>query len=328
MLNVTYVTVVEEDDDDEWVTFASVAAYTGVMIAWGCAVWGSGWYHPPYWGWGGGYPYYYPRYPSYGYGASYNPWNGSYRRGAVAYGPYPAAQASALARTPARAPTRAAPRPGDRRGARPRRGVQPAHRRLRATRQGSNVYGSWGGTSVQRGDQWAQTARVTSNRTGDTTRVTRGSGGGTAITNRGPGADSGIVRTGGGDVYAGRDGNVYRNDGGSWQKYDNGSWGAAERPAGQAGTTQARDRANSDRARDPRPQHDRRWLRGWMGLRDEGPAQPRLAGRSDGAQRTRDYSSYQGSRSGRSSGSSYRPSGGSRGGSRGGGMRGGGGRRR
>jgi hypothetical protein len=84
--NVTYVTVVE--DDDEWVEFATVAAYTGIMIAWGCAVWGSGWYHPPYWGWGGGYPYYYPRYPSYGYGAWYNPWTGGYGRSAVAYGPY------------------------------------------------------------------------------------------------------------------------------------------------------------------------------------------------------------------------------------------------
>ena len=39
------------------------------MIAWGCAVWGTGWYYPPYYGWGGGYPYYYPHYPSYGYGA-------------------------------------------------------------------------------------------------------------------------------------------------------------------------------------------------------------------------------------------------------------------
>ena len=57
-----------QDDDDEWATFATAAAYTGVMVAWGCAVWGSGWYYPPYYGWGGGYPYYYPHYPSYGYG--------------------------------------------------------------------------------------------------------------------------------------------------------------------------------------------------------------------------------------------------------------------
>ena len=38
---VTYVTV-EDDDDDEWATFATAAMYTGVMVAWGCAVWGSG----------------------------------------------------------------------------------------------------------------------------------------------------------------------------------------------------------------------------------------------------------------------------------------------
>ena len=53
--NVTYVTV--EDDDDEWATFATAAMYTGVMVAWGCAVWGSGWYYPPYYGgFYGGYP--------------------------------------------------------------------------------------------------------------------------------------------------------------------------------------------------------------------------------------------------------------------------------
>ena len=45
--HVTYVTV-EEDDDDDWVVFAAAAGYTGMMIAWGCTVWGSGWYYPPY----------------------------------------------------------------------------------------------------------------------------------------------------------------------------------------------------------------------------------------------------------------------------------------
>ena len=39
--NVTYVTVVEDDSNDDWVTFAAVAGYTGMMTAWGCAVWGS-----------------------------------------------------------------------------------------------------------------------------------------------------------------------------------------------------------------------------------------------------------------------------------------------
>jgi hypothetical protein len=312
--NVTYVTVVEDDDDDEWVQFATVAAYTGVMIAWGCAVWGSGWYYPPYWGYGGGfYPYYYPRYPSYGYGASYNPWTGAYRRGAVAYGPYGGAGVSSRynPRTGTYSRGAAAWGPYGARGY--GEAYNPRTGAYGQTRQGSNVYGSWGTSSVQRGDQWAQTARVTSNRTGDTTRVTRGSGGGTAVTKRGPGADSGVVRTGSGDVYAGRDGNVYRNDGGSWQKYDNGSWGSVDRPTPQAGTTQARDRSTGTSSSGS-----------WdSATRDQLNRDSRA--RSEGSQRTRDYSSYQGSGGSRSSGSTYRPSGG---GSRGGGMRGGGGRRR
>ena len=43
--NVTYVTVQESNDDA--VVFATAVAFTGVMVAWGCAVWGTGYYHPP-----------------------------------------------------------------------------------------------------------------------------------------------------------------------------------------------------------------------------------------------------------------------------------------
>ena len=51
--NVTFVTV-ETDDDPNWVEFAAAAAYTGLMIGWGCAVWGTGYYYPPYVGFAGG----------------------------------------------------------------------------------------------------------------------------------------------------------------------------------------------------------------------------------------------------------------------------------
>jgi hypothetical protein len=320
--NVTYVTVVEEDSDDEWVAFATVAAYTGIMIAWGCAVWGTGWYHPPYWGWGGMYPFYYPRYPSYGYGAWYNPWTGGYGRSAVAYGPYGGAGVTSRynPRTGTYSRGAAAWGPYGARGY--GEAYNPRTGAYGQTRQGSNVYGSWGTTSVQRGDQWATTSRVTNRYTGTTTRVTRGSEGGAAITRRGPGADSGVVRTGSGDVYAGRDGNVYRNEGGGWQKYENGSWGnvdTPQRPSGQAATTQARDRGTTAGAT--------------VGTTSTSRSRPDSAtmdqlnrdsrARSEGAQRTRDYSSYQRSGGSRSSASSYRS-----GGSRGGGMRGGGGRRR
>ena len=302
--NVTYVTVVE-DDDDEWVTFATVAAYTGVMIAWGCAVWGTGYYYPPYWGWGGMYPYYYPRYPSYGYGAWYNPWSGAYGRTAVAYGPYGGAGVSSRynPRTGTYSRGAAAWGPYGARGY--GEAYNPRTGAYGRTHQGSNVYGSWGTTSVQRGDQWATTSRATNRATGTTTRVTRTDSGAGAVTRRGPGADSGAVRTAGGDVYAGRDGNVYRKQDGSWQKYDNGNWGSADRPA--AGTAQARDRdspAGTPARMTTMDQLDRDY-----------------GARTEGRQRTSDYGSYRQSGGSRSRASSYRSGGTSRGGMRGGGRR-------
>ena len=121
--------------------------YTGVMVAWGCAVWGSGYYYPPYYGgFYGGYPMYYGRYPTYGYGASYNPWTGAYGRGAVAYGPYGGAGVG-RATTRGPEPTRAAPPPRDPTArARRARPTTRAPARTAQTRQGSNVYGSWGST--------------------------------------------------------------------------------------------------------------------------------------------------------------------------------------
>ena len=49
--HVTYVTV--EESNDAAVTFAYVAGYTGLMIAFGAVMWGSGWYYPPYVWYGG-----------------------------------------------------------------------------------------------------------------------------------------------------------------------------------------------------------------------------------------------------------------------------------
>jgi len=308
--NVTYVTIVEDDDDDEWVTFAAVAGYTGMMVGWGCAVWGTGWYYPPYVGYGGFYPVYYPFYPTYGYGAWYNPWTGGYGRGAAVYGPYGGAGVGARYNPSTGVYSRGAVAwgPGGARGA--ASAYNPRTGAYGRTQQGSGVYGSWGTTSVQRGNQWAQTARVTNRATGTTTRATRGSGGGAAITRTGPQGSGGVVRTGSGDMYAGRDGNVYRRQDGSWQKYDGGSWGAAERPTPRdSATATAGTSGRTPSSADTVGQLNR----------DQ-------AARTEGATRTRDYSSSRASSSSSSRASgSYRPSSGSRGG---GGMRAGGGRRR
>jgi len=312
--NVTYVTVEDDDDNDEWVTFAAVAGYTGVMVAWGCAVWGSGYYYPPYYGFGGMYPYYYPYFPTYGYGAYYNPWTGAYGRTAVAYGPYGGAGVSARynPRTGTYSRGAAAWGPYGARGY--GEAYNPRTGAYGATRQGSNVYGSWGSTAVARGDDWARTARVTNNR-GTTTRVSQGSGGGEAISRRGGvGGNTTVGRTGSGDVYAGHDGNVYRKQGDGWQKWDNGGWNDANRPQPtDAQRDAARQRATDANAR--------------AGSATTSQLDRDARARTQGTQRTGDYGNYRGTAgTTRSGGSTYRPSGGYRGG--GGGFRGGGGRRR
>ena len=283
--SVTYVTV--EDDDDDEILFATALAATGVMVAWGCAVWGTGYYYPPYY-YGG---IYYPFYPTYGFGASYNPWTGAYTRGAVAYGPYGGAGVAQRynPRTGTYSRGAVVHGPYGSRGAasayNPRTGTGAA------TRQGSNVYGSWGTTGVRRGDDWAATSRYTSNITGNTTRVTR---------------------TSDGDVYAGRDGNVYRKDGdGGLQKYDNGSWGDVATPEQRQ---QAQDRAaQSDRDRATTSQMD-------SATRSQ--IDRDSAARAEGAQRTRDSGQMRSGSSGTSSRSgSYRPSGGGRPAGGGGGRR-------
>ena len=311
--NVTYVTVEDDDDDDEWVTFATVAGYTGVMVAWGCAVWGTGYYYPPYWGFYGGYPYYYPFYPTYGYGAYYNPWTGAYGRSAVAYGPYGGAGVSARYNPRTGTYSRGAAAWGPYGARAYGQAYNPRTGAYGATRQGAGVYGSWGSTAVQRGDDWARTSRVTNRYTGTTTRVTRTDEGAGAISRRGPGAGGGTVaRTEGGDIYAGRDGNVYRKQGDSWQKYDNGNWSGVDRPQ----PTQAQRDAASQRATEAR---DRASTTGTTSQLNRD-----AAARTQGTQRTRDYSSYKGSGGSRTAGSTYRPS---SGGMRSGGFRGGGRRR-
>ena len=277
---VTQVTVQESNDDA--VVFATAMAFTGVMVAWGCAVWGTGYYYPPYYGFAGGYPYYYPHYPTYGYGASYNPWTGSYTRGAVAYGPYGGAGAAQRynPRTGTYSRGAVAYGPYGARGAasayNPRTGTSAR------TRQGSNVYGSWGATGVQRGDQWAATSRYTNNITGNTTRVTR---------------------TSDGDVYAGRDGNVYRKQGDSYQKYDNGGWNNVQGTPDQR--QQVQDRAS---------EAGNRAAASGMDATTRQQVTRDSAARAEGAQRTRDAGQVKSSPSPRTG--SYRASGGRAGGGR------------
>ena len=298
--NVTYVTVERSNADS--VEFVAGAAYSGLMVAWGCAVWGTGSYYPPYIGWVGGYAAYFPFYPTFGYGAHYNAWTGTYSRGGAIYGPYGGAGYAARYNPATGTYSRGAVAygPNGTRGAAP--AYNPRTGTSAGTIRGSNVYGSWGSTAVQRGDQWAHASRVTRNATDTTSRVTQVSDGGGAVTRGGPQGTAMAGRSGLGDVYAGRDGNIYRNQGGTWQKYGNGGWNSVERPTGTRGQfgSRAEEAGGANAATMSQLNRDR-------------------VARADGARRTRDLG-----RSGGGSFGSYRPSGGMGGGA----MMGGGGRRR
>jgi uncharacterized membrane protein YgcG len=229
--NVTYVTI--EDDDDEWVTFAYVAAYTGMMIGWGCVMWGSGWYYPPYRWYGGFYPGYYPYPHTYGMGAWYNPYTGAYGRGYAAYGPYGGVSMGAQYNPRTGTYSRGASAYGPYGSRSYAQAYNPRTGAYGQTRQGSNVYGNWGTSSVQRGDNWAQTAHAENYRKGTSTSGIRTSEGGAAINREGRmGNETTIGRTQGGDIYAGRDGNVYRKtEGGGWEQGNgSGGWNPVDTP--------------------------------------------------------------------------------------------------
>jgi hypothetical protein len=299
---VTYVTVIEDADD--WVVFAAGAGYTGVTIAWGCAVWGTGWYYPPYVWDGGYYPVYYPYYPTYGYSAWYNPWVGVYQRGAGAYGPYGGVGATALYNPATGTYARGAMAWGPYGASGAAQAYNPRTGTYAQTRQSSDIYGGWGSTYVQRGDDWAQSSRVTNNVTGVTGRITR-TDDGAMVSRSGPNG-RGFAAAGEEGVYAGRDGHVYRRgEDGGWQKYENGEWGPVQRPseglrerAGSAGAAEAAEGSTLGQL-----ERDR-------------------SARAEGSQRTRERGSFRDG-GGRNAGS-YRPSGG---GPRAGGPRGGGRRR-
>jgi hypothetical protein len=327
--HVTYVTI--EEDDDEWVTFAAAAGYTGMMVAWGCMVWGSGWYYPPYYGFYGGYPYYYGGFHTYGYSAFYNPWTGAYGRSARVYGPYGGAGVGARynPRTGTYARGAAAYGPYGARGV--AQAYNPRTGTYAQTRQGSNVYGSWGSTSVQRGDDWAKTNRYTNNRTGNTTRTIQSSEGNAVVKK---GDNGGRVAAGsGGNVYAGKDGSVYRKDsGGTWQKYDNGGWqNTPNQPSGERPTPNDANRTGADR---PNAGTNNRTQPSAGTSSIDRSTTDQLnrdaSARSEGATRSKDYGNYR-SGSGSAGTGSYRGGGGasrSGGGASRGGGGGGGGRRR
>ncbi|MBK9528498.1 MAG: hypothetical protein IPO41_09320 [Acidobacteria bacterium] len=284
--NVTYVTITASSPT--YVSYRYYPAYTGMMVAWGCAVWGTGWYYRPYVWYAGFYPIYYPYYRTYGYAAWYNPYIGVYGRGALAYGPYGGVGFGAIynPRTGvyARGVTAYGPY-GSRTFA---QAYNPRTGTYAQTRQGSNIYGNWGSSYVQRGDSWAQTGRASSNITGNSVAGVRTSSGAAAVTGKGQNGRTTVAKSNSGDIYAGHNGNVYKKTGDGWSSVG----GANASPTGtQKGLGGIDSSTYNQLNRDSRA-------------------------RSEGAMRTQTYNNYRSSMGGRTTAGSYRGGGFSRGGRR------------
>ncbi len=245
--NVTYVNIY--DSTPETVVCGYTSGYEGMYIGFGVAMWGTGYYYPPYYGWGYyGYPVYWPAaYYTYGASAWYNPATGAYARGSAVYGPY-GGYGRAAAYNPSTGRYSWGQAAWGPYGAAASGGFyNPNTKAWGGGYHASNGYQSWGQSVVGRGDQYARTASYSDSRR--TVAAAKGSGGGVAIAARGSQGQGFAARTGSGDVYAGRDGNVYKRDAasGQWYKNNGGSWEGVNRPApnAQRGNAASRDQARS-----------------------------------------------------------------------------------
>ena len=305
--NVTYVTVYESTPTT--VTTGYTAGYIGAFILGACVVYGTGYHYPPYYyyppHWH--YPVYYPRPYTYGVAAAYNPYTGTYARGAVAYGPYGgrgyAAAYNPYTGTYARGAAAYGPYagrgyaeaynpytgawgqraaaygPGGQAGY-AARGYNPSTGYGGATYQRSNPYAQWGESVVTKGDDWVHTGHYSD---------ARGSVAGWETSEGGRGAsvktDYGRTTVGvdeDNNKYAAHDGNVYKNDGDSWQKYEDGSWQTVEKPD-SAAQAQANAQSRSGQAQ---ATAQSRTTQAGTPTATGTTAQPKTATRGSGAQAT------------------------------------------
>ena len=237
--NVTYVT--QTNPTPTTVESSSTGGYLGMfvigMAAGACIAYGTGYSYPPYIYYGPAVPYpvYRPWPATYGAGAVYNPATGGWAAGRAAYGPYGAAGSSAWYNPATGRYGRSASVQGYYGGRTAASAYNPWTGGYGATSQAHNAYAQWGSSVATRGDQWAQSAHVT---TAQGTKFGYQTSSGQAGVGF-HGANGTVANTTNG-VYAGHDGNVYKkNSNGSWSQYNNGSWN-------QVDTTQAKQQAQQN----------------------------------------------------------------------------------
>lgn len=210
--NVTYVRVYESEPNAVW--YGYTMGYLTGYLAWGVFVYGTGWYHRP-WYRPGLRPIYFPRPVTYGIGAFYNPIRGTYGRYGYAYGPRRGIAGGGIYNPR----TGGYIRGGVVSGPRGTAGFISAYNPRTGNRivagGARGVYGSWTGGGVTRGSEWARTRNVTAN----AQKRWKADGG--------AGRVASLDRRG--NVFAGSDGAAYRRDGDNWQKFEGGRWSGVDR---------------------------------------------------------------------------------------------------
>ncbi|PRY26906.1 SH3 domain-containing protein [Aliiruegeria haliotis] len=212
--NTTYVRIYESSPTRIYYRYRP--GYWWSFLAWGVLVHGTGWRYRPY----NRYyrvPVYYPRPVTYGTRAYYNPARGAFGRYGYGYGPYRGLAAASVYNPSNGSYARGAKAWGEN----GQRGFvaagAPANRAGVVARGGSGAYGSWGSAVVRKGPD---AGRVAGGSTGDGRGVKWDSTKGTGF------AVSGRR----GNVLAGNDGSVYRKSGDTWQKWDGSGWNGVAPP--------------------------------------------------------------------------------------------------
>jgi hypothetical protein len=244
--NVTYVTQTSTSADTA--VSSTTGGYFGMFVlgaAVGAAIcYGTGYYYPPYFYWGPGFPYpYYRPWPiTYGAGVAYNPWTGGWAAGRAVYGPYAAAGSAAWYNPATGRYGHAASVQGWYNGRTVASAYNPWTGGRAVTTQGHDPYAQWGSTVATRNGQAIQTGHIiTANGAAAGYRTSTGQHGG-VIT--GP---NGTIVKGPNSTYAGNDGNVYRKDSsGNWSKYDNGNWSPVDTSQAKQNFENAHPNAQQD----------------------------------------------------------------------------------
>lgn len=305
------------DSDEESVTTGYDSGYSNVYMSFGVAMYGTGWYYPPYYYYGR-YPYYYWYPRSYGSAAWYNPATGNYGRGQAVYGPYGGAGRSAVYNSDTGSYARS-------------RAVWDSDEIARQTigynpRTGTGLYtdryrtedSGWGQSLVTRNDEWLYTQTERQGNTSTTNfETSKGTSGtidreyndgqltGSGEISKGDktidsdmirtedgvarkftgedGSSAGYVRNDEGDLYAGKDGDVYKRQDGEWYKHGDGDWEPIEGPGREPrGELEPRNAGNFDLTSE-----DIQASRGQLDNRAETQAYRGLGG-GEGAQTYRD----------------------------------------